>query len=337
MQRGITQSVRPRRRIVRSVFLCLGTLGLVGTCVAQATSASATAVSPSTSDCSYSNATTPANSEAVLGVTPGSTITISCAAGSFTASSTLVIIEASGLAAIVSPSSAELNEVDLGTLGIVSAGTDGSLSTTFTLPTTFSASDSNAACPPTQAQINAGLTCDLVLVSLSTLQPENEAMLVYSGQGTPNRPSLRATVADDHYGLKTITFSDAPGACPTPVTADSHCWWGAPVTGAPSTEFGGIPAPEALVNGRLLTGTLAVSPAIYCQTGATAAACASLPAGTLIPPALSGSVTTRHLSGSQPLVVNEPNATPYSGNGRLPSLIAGTRNVSAVLFRHRHR
>lgn len=244
--------------------------GLVGACVAQAAPASATALSPSTSDCSYSNAITPANSEAVLGVTPGSTITISCAAGSFTASSTLVVVEASGLAAIVSPSSAELSEVDLGTLGIASAGSDGSLSTTFTLPTTFSASDSNAACP-------------------------------------------------------------------TPATADSHCWWGAPVTGAPSTAFGGIPAPEALVNGRLLTGSLAVSPAIYCQTGATAAACASLPVGTLIPPALSGSVTTRNLSEFRPIVVNEPNATPYSGNGRLRSLIAGTRNVSAVLFRHRRR
>jgi hypothetical protein len=338
MHRGLSQHVRSSRQVARKALLCLGTLGVIGACISQAAPASATPISPSTSDCSYSNATTPANSAAVLGVTPGSTITISCAAGSFAASSTLVLIEASGLAAVVSPSSAELSDLDLSALGVGSAGADGSLSTTFTVPTSFSASDPNAACPPTQAQINIGLTCDLVMVSLSGLQPVNEAMLDYAGQGTPNRPTLQATVTDEHHGQKTITFSDAPGACATPPTADSRCWWGAPVTGTPSTAFSGIPAPEALVGRRILTGTLAVSPAVYCQTGATATACASVPVGTLIPPALSGSVTTRHGFGFgfEPLIVNEPNATPYPGNGRLPSLIGGTRNVAAVLFRHHH-
>ncbi len=336
MRSGISQHVRLPRQVTRKAFLCLGTLGLIGACISQAAPASATPISPSTSDCSYSNATTPANSAAVLGVTPGSTITITCAAGSFAASSTLVLLEGSGLAAIVSPSSAELSDLDLGALGIASAGTDGSLSTTFTVPTTFSASDPNAACPATQAQINIGLTCDLILVSLSGLQPVNEAQLDYAGQGTPNRPTLQATVTNDQHGLKTISFSDATGACAAPLTADSRCWWGAPVTGTPSTAFSGIPAPEALVDGRILTGTLAVSPAVYCQTGATAAACANVPVGTLIPPQLSGSVTTRQWLGFgfEPLVVNEPNATPYPGTGWLPPLIAGTRNVSVVLFPH---
>jgi hypothetical protein len=337
MHRGISRHVRSPRQVARKVFLCLGTVGLIGACIGQAAPASATPLSPSTSDCSYSNAATPVNSAAVVGVTPGSTITISCTAGSFTAGSTLVLLEASGLAGIVSPSSAELNDLDLSSLGISSAGADGSLSTTFTVPTAFSASDPNAACPPTQAQINVGLTCDLVMVSLSGLQPVNEAMLDYSGQGTPNRPTLQAAVTNDRHGLKTISFSDAPGACATPPTADSRCWWGAAVTGTPSTAFSGLASPEALVDGRILTGTLAVSPAVYCQSGATAAACASVPVGTLIPPALTGSVTTRHWFGfgSVPLVVNEPNATPYPGTGRLPALIAGTRNVSAVLFAHR--
>lgn len=332
MHRGIVQIARSRKhQVARKSFLYLGALGLVcGTSLALAGPASATPLPGSASDCSYSNATTAANTSAVLDVTPGSAISISCTAGSLPASSTMVIVEASGLAGIVSPSSADIDELDLSAYALATTGTDGSLSTTFTVPTAFSASDTNAACPPTQAQINVGLTCDLVLISLTGLQPVNEAMLVYQGQGRPNRPTLRATVSVEH-GLKTITVSDAPGACPTPVTADSHCWWGAVTTGAPSTTISDIPAPEALLNFRITSGTLQVSPAVYCQTGATAPACASVPAGTLIPPALSGAITTRHWIWPF-LTIEEPNATPYHGNGFLPELISGRRNVSATTF-----
>ena len=71
---------------------------------------------------------------------------------------------------------------------------------------------------------------------------------MYQGQGTPDRPTLRASVSVDH-GLKTVSVSDVPGACPTPPTAHSHCWWGAATTGAPNAGFSGIPAPEALLGG----------------------------------------------------------------------------------------
>ena len=332
MHRGIARLIPTKRRqVARKAFLLLGAFGLVGgLAVAQSAPSLATPLSGSTSSCSYSNATTPSNSAAVLDVTPGSTIAISCAAGSLPASSTMVIVEASGLAGIVSPSGDEISDIDLGAFALASTGADGSLTDTFTVPAAFSASDTNAACPPTQAQINVGLTCDLVLISLSGLTPENEAMLVYQGQGHPNRPTLRASVSI-HRGLKTITFSDAPGACPTPATATSHCWWGAATTGSPNSSFSGIPAPEALVNWRRLSGTLAVSPAVYCQSGATAAVCADVPVGTVVSPALSGSVTTRRGFGSF-LLVEEPNATPYRGNGFLPDLISGTRNVSAITF-----
>jgi hypothetical protein len=331
MHRGKVQIIPSRRRqAARKVCVCLGALALICGAVAQVTPASATPLPGSTSDCSYSNAATPVNSAALLQVTPGSTITISCAAGSLQASSTVVIVEASGLAGIVSPSSDQINDIDLSAFGVASTGADGSLSTTFTVPTTFSASDTNAACPPTQAQINAGLTCDLVLISLSGLQPVNEAMLVYQGQGKPHRPTLRASVSV-HHGLKTVSVSDARGACPTPPTARSRCWWGAATTGSPNPGFSGIPAPVALLGGHITSGTLQVSPAVYCQTGATAAACASVPVGTLVPPALSGTITTRHGIGPF-LTIEEPNATPYPGNGFLPPLISLTRNVSATTF-----
>jgi len=318
------------RRIARKAFLCLGALCLVGgLAVAQAAPAHATPLPGSVSQCGYSNAATPANPAGVVDVTPGSTININCAAGSFAPGALMVIVEASGLAGIVSPSSSEINDVDLGSLSLVGTGSDGSLNTTFTVPGTFGASDSNATCPPTQAQINVGLTCDLVVISLSGLTPVNEAMLAYQGQGNPNRPTLHAKFSI-HNGVKTIAVSDAPGACPTPPTDSSRCWWGAATTGSPNAAFGNVPAPEALLNFRTASSNLQVSPAIYCQSGATAPACASVPTGTLISPALSGTVTT-HTGLGPFLTIDEPNATPYTGNSSLPDLIAGAQNVSATV------
>lgn len=323
------------RSLIKKPLIWAAACGMAGTAVLVAAApAQAEAVPPSTSVCQYSNSATQPNSSAVKDVTAGSQITISCSAGSFPTSDLLVIIEASGLAAVVSPASSEESEVDLGALQLVSPAADGSLSDTFTVPTTFSASDASAVCPPTQAQINAGLTCDLVVasVNLATLAatPLDEAQLRYQGQGTPNSPTL-VTTAVTKRGVTTLTASDAPGACPTPVTATSHCWWGAGVTGAPNpTAFTGIPGLDAWVGGFPAKNDLSVSPAIYCASGATAAACAGLPAGTLVPPALSGTITTRF--GRWPVVVDEPNTTPYRGDGVFPELVSGARNVQSVEF-----
>jgi hypothetical protein len=310
--------------------MIFGALGLACGIGIQAAPAGATPIPPSKSVCNYSNAATPSNPNAVLGVKASSTITISCTASSFPASSRILLLEASGLAAIVSPASANVREVDSTAIGSATAGANGSLSTTFTVPAAFKATDPNAVCAPTQSQINVGLTCELVLVSGTTLAPLNAAQLMYVGQKQPNKPTLSAT-ARLLNGRTTITVSEARGACPTPPTATSHCWWGAPVTGTPSTAFGGIPAPEALLgsNGfQVTSGTLAVSPAVYCATGATAKACTGRKAGTLIPPALHGTVTTGR-SFFHFIDVEEPNATPYTGNGILHSLIPLTVNVSA--------
>jgi hypothetical protein len=333
MQRGAGATARFRklRLLTRSALTMFGALGLAFGIASQAVPAGATPISPSTSACDYSNTFTPPNPNAVLGVTPGSKITISCAASSFPASSGVLLVEASGLAAIVSPASANLAEVDTSALGSGTAGAGGSLSATFTVPATYKAADPNAACPPTQAQINAGLSCELVLVSSKTLKPLNEAQLQYARQGKPNKPNLRAT-ARTRNGKTTITVSQARSACPTPPTAKSHCWWGAAVSGTPSRAFGGVPAPEALLgsNGfHVTSGTLAVSPAVYCAKGATAKQCKGLKAGTLVPPALSGSVTTGR-SFFRFIDVEEPNTTTFTGNGILRSLIPNTLNVAAM-------
>lgn len=310
--------------------MIFGALGLACGIAIQAVPAEATPIPPSASACDYSNAATPSNPNAVLGVRPSSKITISCAAGSFPASSSILLVEASGLAAIVSPASANLSEVDAMAIGSATTGADGSLATTFTVPAAFKATDPKAACPPTRSQINAGLTCELVVVSGTTLKPLNFAQLMYAGQRQPNKPTLRAT-AQLRNGRTTITVSQARGACPSPPTATSHCWWGAPVSGTPSRAFGGIPSPEALLasNGfHVTSGTLAVSPAVYCAKGATAKVCKGLKSGTLVPPALHGKVTTRR-SFLHFIDVEEPNATPYAGNGILHSLIPFTLNVAA--------
>lgn len=326
------RTLRFTTRLLKKPLALAGAGGLA--CAAVAVFAAGTAqaepLPPSTSNCLYSNSSTAPNATIVSGVTPGSTITISCGAGSFPASSLVALIEASGLAGVVSPASAELNEVDLGALGLAFAAADGSLNTTFTVPTTFSAPDANAACPATQAQINVGLGCELVIANLSA-QPLDEAQLTYQGQGTPNSPTLQVKLKSvGHAGVKTLTASDAPGACPTPVTAASHCWWGSPVPGSPNpTSFTGIPGPSVKVSQHIAeSNTLQVSPAVYCQTGATAAACSGEPEGTLVPPALSGTITVTR--GLEPVIIDEPNSSPYPGNGTLAPLLPGTSNLEAV-------
>lgn len=320
-----------RRNLVRPVALT-GILGLVSALgavgVVTATSAQATAFPPSTSACNYSNSTTAPNTLGVVGVTPGSTVTISCSAGSFAPGTLLALVEGSGLAGIASPASAETNEIDLGSLGLAFSAADGSLSATFTVPAAFSAPDPNAACPPTQAQINVGLTCDLIVANLSAV-PQNVAMMVYQGQGTPNAPTLHTSFTVNR-GVKTLTASDVPGACPTPVTDTSHCWWGAPNTGSPNpTAFTGVPGLTAQVSKvQAATNTLSVSAAVYCAAAATDPSCAGLPAGTLVPPQLSGTITTK--TGLQPVLVDQPDTTPYAGNGTLPDIVPGSSNVEAA-------
>lgn len=177
MRRGVAAEAISRRLrpLIRCALTVLGALGLACGVATSAVPARATPISPSTSICDYNNTATPSNPNGVLGVTPSSTITVSCAAGSFPASSSIILLEASGLAAIVSPSSAQLGEIDTNAIGSATAGTDGSLSVTFPVPAAYKATDPHAACPPTQSQINAGLTCELVLVSGTTLKPLNEA------------------------------------------------------------------------------------------------------------------------------------------------------------------
>ncbi|MBO0729216.1 MAG: hypothetical protein J2P57_08140, partial [Acidimicrobiaceae bacterium] len=266
--------------------------GLFTALTVIAPSAGATPVPPSTSSCTYNG-----SASVVTGVSPGGAITVSCTG--LPASTSVALAEASPLGGVVDPPTAASSEADVA--GVVLATTDasGALTATFNVPATFSAGDPNAACPPTQAQVNAGLvTCALAIASVATQTPLNEALLVYNNQPTPAAPTLAVTPSAGLSG-DTLTAKDASGA--------TSFWYGnalAPVTGLTAT-VGGVTA----------TNTLSVSAAVYCFTGHTSAACSSATSNVVIPPKLSGSITVPSgvTAGSAPVVVDEPNSTPFTG------------------------
>jgi hypothetical protein len=308
-------SVLRRARAVTGV-LALGA-GLVGgATVLAATPASAIPIPPSTSSCTYNGSPV----AFVASNTTGTPVTVSCTG--LPANTLLIVAQTSPLAGVISPASSAAQEADLGTAMAVTTSATGTLSTTITVTATggspgFSALDKKAVCPPTQAQVNAGLTnCVVTVAVLATATGLNFGNVIYGTQPTPHRPTLALTPSHIGKGGGTLTASDKPGACPTPVKATSRCWWGAALTGAPNAAAG-VPGFTVPVHGKPASNTLAASPAVYCFKGATAAACAGLPVGTLIGPHLSGTIAYPHSGtvGSHEVVALEPNTTPDPGNG----------------------
>jgi hypothetical protein len=250
----------------------------------------------------------------------GTPVSVSCTG--LPANTQLVVAETSPLAGVISPSSLAAREGDLGTAAIVTTSATGTLSATITVTATggtpgFTAIDKKAVCPPTQAQVNAGLTnCVVTVANLTTATGLNFGNIVFGTQPRPHAPTLALTPRHigEHGG--TVTATDKAGACPTPVKATSHCWWGAALTGAPNAAAG-VPGFTVIIKGTPASNTLAASPAVYCAKGATAAACTGLPVGTLIAPHLSGTIVVPASKGGdfETVTALEPNTTPDPGNG----------------------
>jgi hypothetical protein len=223
---------------------------------------------------------------------------------------------------VISPSSAATSEADLTTGTAVTTDASGNLSATITVTATggspgFSALDKKAVCPPTQAQVNAGLTnCVVTVADLATTTGLNFGNIIYGTQPTPHRPTMVLTPSSIGKAGGTLTASDKAGACPTPVTAKSRCWWGAALTGAPNPGAG-VPGLITPIHSVPASNTLAVNSPVYCFKSATAPACAGLPVGTLVGPHLSGTITLPRLGAvlHQEVVALEPNTTPVPGNG----------------------
>ena len=306
----------PRRVSAAAGVLGLGAGLLAGTAILAAAPASAIPIPPSTSSCTYNGS--PLGFAASN--TTGTPVTVNCTG--LPANTLLIVAQTSPLAGVISPSSSATSEADLSTAVAVTTDASGDFTTTITVTATggtpgFSALDKKAVCPPTQAQVNAGLTnCVVTVADLATTTGLNFGNIIYPTQPTPDRPTLALTPRHIGKGGGTVTASDTAGACPTPVKATSRCWWGAALTGAPNAAAG-VPGFTVLMAGKPRSNTLAASPAVYCFKGATAAACSGLPAGTLVPPHLSGTITISRvfIAGTHEVIALEPNTTPDPGNG----------------------
>jgi hypothetical protein len=252
--------------------------------------------------------------------TTGTPVTVNCTG--LAANTLLIVAQTSPLAGVISPSTSAAQEADLATAMAVTTSPTGTLTATITVTATggspsFSALDKKAVCPPTQAQVNAGLTnCVVTVADLATAVGFNFGNVIYGTQPTPHRPTLALTPSSIGKGGGTLTASDKAGACPTPVKATSRCWWGAALTGAPNAPAG-VPGFFTPIHSLPASNTLAASPAVYCFKSATAPACAGLPVGTLVGPHLSGTITLPRLGAvlHQEVVALEPNTTPDPGNG----------------------
>jgi hypothetical protein len=310
-----------RRSVLRRACAAAGALGLGagllgGIAILAATPASAIPIPPSTSSCTYNGSPV----GFVASNTTGTPVTVACTG--LPANTLLIVAQTSPLAGVISPSSAATQEADLTTGTAVTTSATGTLSATITVTATggspgFSALDKKAVCPPTQAQVNAGLTnCVVTVADLATTTGLNFGNIIYPTQPTPHRPTLALTPSHIGKGGGTLTASDKAGACPTPVKAKSRCWWGAALTGAPNAAAG-VPGFTVPVHGKPASNTLTASPAVYCFKGATAAACSGLPVGTLIGPHLSGTIAYPRSGtvGRHEVVALEPNTTPDPGNG----------------------
>ena len=191
-----------RRACAAAGALGLGA-GLLGvTAILAATPASAIPIPPSTSSCTYNG------SPVAFGAsnTTGTPVTVNCTG--LPANTLLIVAQTSPLAGVISPASAATQEADLSTGTAVTTSATGTLSVTITVTATggspgFSALDKKAVCPPTQAQVNAGLTnCVVTVADLATTTGLNFGNIIYppsqrrTGQPWCSPPARSARAGD---------------------------------------------------------------------------------------------------------------------------------------------
>ena len=299
----------------------------------------------------------------LTGLSSSSSVSVNCTG--LPANETMATVQASPLAVVTQPFSLSLlgSEADLDSASLGSASGGGVYTTSMTLGTTgagtFSgggslagtsfAADPNAQCPPTQAQINAGLVTCVIAVDdvTATTAPgatasqadfAGLALLDFSGQAKPQVPPTVSfnppLVAAGH----SATVTDAGSA----TSWWAGGWWagGYPNNGLIAGPYT-IPASNVLVNGKQASSSsVQVSPAVYCFYGGTATSCnagtADTPgSGQLFPAQLSGSVAipSTVTSSSAAVTIYEPNnwGTSFPGNNTNPAFpssdLTATGNV----------
>src|SRR5271166_2247246 len=350
------------RHLGRTALTLGGAVGLAAATLAGAAalgSSSATAAKPAASgpSCTFSsgsqsgvgNETSPF---LITGLSAGSTVNVNCTG--LPGGETMATVQASPLAVVTQPfsltllgSEADLNSASLGTAnlagiynGSLNVGTNaaGTFTGGGTLASTTFAPDPNAECPPTQAQINAGLvTCvmavdDVTATTAPGATPSQAdfaglALLDFSNQAVPQVPP-------------TVSFNPplaAPGHSANVTDAGAATswwaggWWsgGYPNNGLIAAPFA-IPSSHVLVNGSpASSSSVQVAPAVYCFYGGSSSGSCNpgngmdTPgSGVLFPAALSGSVTIPpNATGSATVSIFEPNAwgSAFPGNNTVNS------------------
>jgi hypothetical protein len=313
-----------RRKLRRRVTAVFGVIALLGALVVALTAAPAVAtpVPPSTSNCTYNG-----NPSAVSGVSAGTVINVSCTG--MPASATLALAQASPLAGVADPASAGSGFADQTHIVIGSSDASGNFTGSFTVHATgdatnpFTPSNGNpdAVCPPTTAQINAGLVgCALAIANVATLQPVNTATLVFTGSPAPASPTLALNPNANVFPGNVLNASDLN---------TSGFWWGAPLTGAPNAAAG-VPGFSVTVGGVNATNNFSASPTAYCVTGAVTPMCSGKAVNTLVPPALSGTLTVPSPTPPNGTVVaTEPNTTPVGNQGSVTASATITFQTTA--------
>ncbi|MDE3065207.1 MAG: hypothetical protein KGJ36_06010, partial [Acidobacteriota bacterium] len=213
----------------RALTAAVAVLSMSAAGLATGSSAALAASSPRTPATGPCNVTVSAGTGVVagtyiVGVTAGTTtLTFDCDASAAPA----IAAEASLLAGIGSTSVMLASEADVSALAqFTASATDtgcpsgsGCAVATFAVPATFTAADSQATCPPSAAQINAGLFGCVIAVADATQQPlpGAEYLMTYASETTPPAaPSIATTVTAGPPG-SAITIGDA---------ANAGAWWG---------------------------------------------------------------------------------------------------------------
>lgn len=236
--------LRRSGRVWVAVLTALGTISVAaGAAVALGTAPAAAAT---TAPCNFAvsgggTAVTTAGGTVIVGAVAGSTeVTISCDTSSGAADAA----EASLLAGVGTTAVSQTNEADLSTLTAITASstatscpaaTAGQCSVgTFKVPASFSATDANAVCPPSAAQVDAGLFGCAVAVVTSSLAPlaGGEFVVEYAGQPTPAAPTIKASLTTGLPG-DSITLADATGA--------TGYWWSNAIQQVQAATLGTTP------------------------------------------------------------------------------------------------
>lgn len=310
-----------------SSLLLVAGLAAPGVAASAATTAHAAGSSPCAVSVSAGTGEV-VDGNVIVGVTAGSTqITLDCDQSSQAA----LAVEASLLSSISASNVVPTGEVDtsaVATFAAVSTSNcpagSGCESATVAIPAAYSAADPNAACPPTQAEINAGIFgCAIAAVTAQdTPVPGAEFLLQYASQAleTPANPTISALQSTGAPG-STIDISDASGA--------TGYWWAdanqviqaleglgaqaAPPTSCTSGGYGDVPVETLSVlwyapgsTTPLISPSTNVAISNNCYTGKS-----------LVPPSLSGTITVPASATSgttYDVFLCELDLTPYPGS-----------------------